>query len=250
MYVQGQKSLADAQELLEQVTLGIDDPHRTDEEKKVLYSVHAELEDVEERILKSIERNEVKGVQNALAGNLLRQHQEARQLRRSRQDSAYASSIGSTETHQKPPSLISRRTTESGESRWSEVVLQAATTQPDPEQTFSPYTTENIYQAEILFNNAKHQPICLPCTVVAKYKGEWLSEIFPDYAGKLPERLEAPDAPALVFTKNAPRPIPHVEPRGSRADPNRHLVQLKGNTNIFPIVKSLEYIFASAKGSS
>lgn len=121
MYCQGQKSLADVQDLLEQVNAEIGDPLRTDENKNVLRNVQAELEAVEERILKSIERNEAKGVQNVLAESVLREHQEARERRRSRQDSAYASSIASTETYQKLPSPISRRTTDSSGANWNAV---------------------------------------------------------------------------------------------------------------------------------
>jgi hypothetical protein len=108
MYFQGQKSLADVQDRLEQVNTEIDNPLRADENKKALQNVRDELEAIEERILKSMERNEAKGVQN-----VLREHQEARQRRRSRQDSAYASSIASTETYQNLPLPISRRTTDS-----------------------------------------------------------------------------------------------------------------------------------------
>ncbi len=71
MYVQGHKSLADVQDLLEQVNSEIDDLQRDENEKNVLRNIQAELEDVEERILKSIERNGAKGVQNALAENVL-----------------------------------------------------------------------------------------------------------------------------------------------------------------------------------
>ena len=116
MYFQGQKSLADVQDRLEQVNTEIDNPLRADENKKALQNVRDELEAIEERILKSMERNEAKGVQN-----VLREHQEARQRRRSRQDSAYASSIASTETYQKQPSPISRRTTDSSGPNWNAV---------------------------------------------------------------------------------------------------------------------------------
>ncbi len=175
MYIRGQESLANVQDLLEQVNTEIDDPAETYERKEVLRSVQAELEAVEERILISMQRNEAKGVQIALAESV-RQHHEARKLRRrSRQDSAYASSIGSMETDQNPPSQISRRPTDSSEhsnwsavshqsppppqvyrrpsgsggSNWSAVALHAAKSRPISGPSSSHYTTVKVCEAEM-----------------------------------------------------------------------------------------------------
>jgi hypothetical protein len=148
MYFQGQKSLADVQDLLEQLNAEIDDALRSGENKKVLRNVQDELEAVEERILKSIERNEAKGVQNVLAESVLREHQEVRERRRSRQDSAYASSIASTETYQKQPSPISRRTTDSSGPNWNAVNHEYS-----PWQTSRPPT----YSSGSNWNAVSHQ---------------------------------------------------------------------------------------------
>lgn len=93
VYFQTRKQLSDVEDLLEQVSSEIHDPQKTEEEKVVLRSVQKELKDVEERINKSLERNEAKGVQIA------RQNPENRERRRSkvplRQDSGYPASISS-----------------------------------------------------------------------------------------------------------------------------------------------------------
>jgi hypothetical protein len=92
LYFQTRKQLADVEDLLEQVSSEIHDPQRTEEEKVVLRNVQNELEDVEERINKSLERNEAKGVQIA------RQNRENRERRRSgvpvRQDSGKCEFFG------------------------------------------------------------------------------------------------------------------------------------------------------------
>lgn len=104
IYEQGQKSLNEVQELLDQLSSELDDDSKnTVEHRAVLKGVHDELENEERRILNSIERNQIKGVQNAI------QRQLARKRRLSR-DSGYNSSIGSAEFHQP---LTSRRPTES-----------------------------------------------------------------------------------------------------------------------------------------
>lgn len=101
IYIQTQKQLVNVQGLLDEVSSELNDPRRSEDEKAVLRDIQNELEAVEERILKSIERNEVKGVQNALAQSILREHREIRQIRRSfasgvsRTDSGYPSSISS-----------------------------------------------------------------------------------------------------------------------------------------------------------
>ncbi len=168
MYIQGQKSLVDVQDLLEQVNAKIDDPVET-YEKEILRSVRDELEAVEERILVSMQRNEAKGVQIALAESVRQHHEGCKHRRRSRQDSGYASSIGSMEIHQNSPSPISRRPTDSsvdsswsavshpnrplsqvhrnptdsGDSNWFEVTQTIA--RPNP----SHYTTVKICEAEM-----------------------------------------------------------------------------------------------------
>jgi hypothetical protein len=172
MYIQGQKSLADVQDLLEEVNTEIDDSVETDEKKEILRNVRAELEAVEERILVSMQRNKAKGAQIALAENVRQHHEERKFRRRSRQDSGYAS-ISSMEIYQNPPSQISRRPTDSsvdsngsavshqsppqpqvsrcptdsGESNWDAVT--SAISQPIAGPSFSYYTIVKICEAEM-----------------------------------------------------------------------------------------------------
>jgi hypothetical protein len=49
-----------------------------------------------------------------------------------------------------------------------------------------------------IFNNGQHKPIPFPCKVRANYDSDGLSEIFPDYSGKLSDKVEVPDAPKLL----------------------------------------------------
>jgi hypothetical protein len=147
IYEQGQKSLNEVQELLDQLSSDLESSKTTDEERAALESVQDELESEEIRILNSIERNQIKGVQNAMH----RHH--ARKQRVSRQDSGYYSSIGSVE-YQPQSSQISRRPTESSVETSGEVIFSSSYAQPANDgpvfqQNSSLRTTSEVCQAKV-----------------------------------------------------------------------------------------------------
>ncbi|KAE8441961.1 hypothetical protein EG329_004128 [Mollisiaceae sp. DMI_Dod_QoI] len=288
MYVQGQKSLADVQDLLEQVNSEIDDLQRDENEKNVLRNIQAELEDVEERILKSIERNGAKGVQNALAEN----------------DSAYASSISSIDAQRNSHSSYS-----SGSSNWNAIAgrrssqvsipkgpLQSlggsnwnAAGSPQSPTTRNTYCENGSSNTTVAYRDA-HSPLTrwpsdgsnwsdnvfqqASQTSEYKFVKSCQAEIlFNDgkhkpvplacvickkFQGEMPCEIFPEyigklsgrlEGPALVFDENKPRPIPHIVPRGPRAHPYQYAVQIKGVMKIHPAMKSLEYVFKNAEDS-
>lgn len=106
-YLQAEKSLTDVQDDLKQVSGEITDPYILDVEEVLLY-IRNVLEVTEKRIMKSMERNESKGVQIVRAGVESPKHEDGYKRKGYRHDSVWAPSISSMEIHLKTPSPIVR----------------------------------------------------------------------------------------------------------------------------------------------
>jgi hypothetical protein len=106
LYKQSQRLLVKVRYLLEEVRAEIGNSLKADR-KETLKSVQTDLEAAEARIKKSMERNEVEGVQNARTDIIHPDHGEDNDQKRSRKDSGFASSIRSMEIYPKIPSPIS-----------------------------------------------------------------------------------------------------------------------------------------------